>query len=65
MVVKDLTLKQRAAEREMHRLAFKKNMERSKENIDANLAFKVVGKRGYRREILVPLRDGEFISEEG
>ena len=49
----------------MHRLAFKKNMERSKENIDANLAFKVVGKRGYRREILVPLRDGEFISEEG
>ena len=49
----------------MHRLAFKKNMERSKENIDANLAFKVVGKRGYKREILAPLMDGEFISEEG
>ena len=64
-VVKDLTLKQRAAEREMHRLAFKKNLERSQENIDANLAFKVVGQRGSKREILAPLRDGEFISEEG
>ena len=64
-VVKDLTMKQRASEREMHRLAFRKNLERSRENIEANLAFKVVGKRGSKREILAPLRDGETISEEG
>lgn len=64
-VVKDLTMRQRAAEKEMYRQVSIKNLDRSGENISANLVFKVVGKRGFKREILAPLRDGEYLSEEG
>ena len=64
-VVKDLTMRQRAGEKDLHREAARKNCTRSQEDIEGNLAFKIVGRRGAKREILAPLRDGESISTEG
>jgi hypothetical protein len=64
-VVKDLTMMQRAGERELHKEAAKKNLARSNENIEGGLVFKVKGKRGSKREILAPLLEGEHINTEG
>ena len=64
-VVKDLTQRQRAGERELFKEAARKNLSRSRDNIEGNFAFKIVGKRGAKREILAPLRNGEFINEDG
>ena len=64
-VVKDLTMRQRAGERELHKEAARKNLSRSNENIEGGLVFKVKGKRGYKREILAPLLEGEHIDIEG
>ena len=64
-VVKDLTMRQRAAEKAMYREVAIKNLDRSDDNISGNLVFKVVGKRGSKREILAPLREGEYLTEEG
>ena len=64
-VARDLTLRQRAGEKELYKEAARKNLTRSQEQIDGNMAFKVVGKRGAKREILAPLRRGEEINEGG
>ena len=64
-VVKDLTMKQRLGEKDLLREAARKNCARSQEDLERNLAFKVVGRRGSKREILAPLRLGETINEEG
>ena len=64
-VVKDLTMRQRAGERELHKEAARKNLARSNENIEGGLVFKVKGKRGCKREILAPLLEGEHINTEG
>ena len=63
-VVKDLTLKQREGERELYKEAASKNLV-TQEQIEQNMAFKVVGRRGSKREILAPLRHGEVINTAG
>ena len=42
-----------------------KNLNRTTEEQAKNLVFKIVGERGRRREILVPLRPGEMLDPEG
>ena len=64
-VVKDLTLKQRDGERQLYKEAAKKNLARTQEQREQNMAFKVVGRRGSKREILAPLRQGEDINSAG
>ena len=64
-VVKDLTLKQRAGERELFKEAARKNLTRTQEQQQESMAFKVVGRRGSKREILAPLRLGEVINSVG
>ena len=43
-VARDLTLRQRAGEKELYKEAARKNLTRSQEQLDNNMAFKVVGK---------------------
>ena len=43
----------------------RKNLARSKEHIEGNVAFMVVGRRVAKREILAPIRVGEEVNEEG
>ena len=64
-VVKDLTLKQRAGERDLYKEAAMKNLGRTQEQQQENMSFKVVGRRGSKREILAPLRLGEVINSVG
>ena len=64
-VVKDLTMKQRSGKKELLREAARKNCDRNQEELERNIAHKVVGRRGSKREILCPLRFGENIDEEG
>ena len=64
-VVKDLTMKQRLGKKELLREAARKNCDRNQEELERNIAYKVVGRRGSKREILAPLRFGENIDEEG
>ena len=64
-VVRDLTQRQRAGERELYKEAARKNLVRSQEQQQENMAFKVVGRRGAKREILAPLRAGEAINTAG
>ena len=64
-VVRDLTLRQRAGERELYKEAAMKNLARSLEQQEENMVFKVVGRRGSKREILAPLRPGEVINSAG
>ena len=45
-IVKDLTLKQRAREKEIYKEVARKNLSRSQEDVEANMAYKVVGPRG-------------------
>ena len=58
-VVKDLTMKQRSGKKELLREAARKNCDRNQEELERNIAHKVVGRRGSKREILCPLRFGE------
>ena len=51
-VVSDLTIRQRAGEKEMLREVARKNLARSKEHLEGNMAFNVVGRIGANREIL-------------
>ena len=51
-IVKDLTARQRAGEKEMYKEAARKNISRSQEDIQANMAYKIIGGRGSKREIL-------------
>ena len=64
-VGRDLTDKERSRERDLMVDAKAKNLNRSTEEQAKNLVFKVVGERGRRREILVPLRLGEVLDPEG
>ena len=64
-VVRDLTDKERKRERDLMSEAKGKNLDRTSEEVSKNLVFKIVGERGRRREILVPLRDGEVIDRDG
>ena len=64
-IVKDLTLKQRAREKEIYKEVARKNLSRSQEDVEANMAYNVVGPRGSKREILAPLLVGQQISSEG
>ena len=64
-IVKDLTVKQRQREADLVSEASKKNLERIQEEIDQNIVFKVVGRKGEKREIKVTLRQGEQLDESG
>ena len=43
----------------------KKNLARSVDERSKNLFYKVVGRKGARREILAPLLSGEYMDKEG
>ena len=64
-IVRDLTVRQRQKEADMVKDALKKNIERSTDEQDSNLVYKVVGRRGERRDIRVPLRQGEILDRQG
>ena len=64
-IVKDLTTKQRAREKEIYREVARKNLTRTRGEVVDNMAYKVVGPRGSRREIFAPLRPGERVGLEG
>ena len=64
-IVKDLTARQRQKEANMIKDACKKNLERCAEEVEQNLVYKVVGRKGAKREIRVPLRHGEIITQDG
>ena len=64
-IVKDLTARQRAGEKEMYKEAARKNISRSQEDIQANIAYKIVGGRGSKREILEPLLGGQQTNSDG
>ena len=64
-VGRDLTDKQRKRERDLMVEVKTKNHNRSNDEQAKNLVYKIVGERGRRREILVPLREGEVIDQEG
>ena len=64
-IVRDLTARQRAGEKDMYKEAARKNMARTQENIETNMAFKIVGPRGSKREILAPLLGGQEVNTEG
>ena len=64
-IVRDLTTKQRQREADMVREAGRKNLERGAEELEQNFVYKVVGRKGEKREIKVPLRHGEVVDHEG
>ena len=43
----------------------RKNLTRSEDEVPKNLFFKVVGRKGARKEILAPLLPGEYLDREG
>ena len=64
-IVRDLTVKQRQREFDMVNEACRKNLDRSGEDVNQNLVYKVVGRKGEKREIKVSLRQGEELDGEG
>ena len=64
-VVSDLTKMQRQDEADLRKLAASKNLERSQEEVDKGLAWKVVGKRGNKRIQLVELYKDEIVLQTG
>ena len=64
-VGRDLTDRERKRERDLMVEAKAKNLDRSEDEQSKNLVYKIVGERGRRREILVPLRPGEVVDQEG
>ena len=63
--MKDLTLKQRKNEEEMKKRVMRKNLTRSEEEVQGGLVWKMMGRRGERREVQVKLWDGETVNQEG
>ena len=64
-VVRDLTLKQRKDEQGKLADIKKKNLTRTTDEMSKNLFYKLVGKRGSKREILAPLLPGEVMDKDG
>jgi hypothetical protein len=64
-IVPDLTQRQRKEEQEKVMETKRKNLTRSEAEVSKNLFYKVVGKKGARREILAPLLPGEYLDREG
>jgi hypothetical protein len=64
-IVRDLTARQRQREADMVKEACRKNLERSVEEVEQNMVYKVVGRKGDKREIKVPLRVSEVLDPEG
>ena len=64
-VVSDLTKMQRKEESDLRLQASSKNLNRSREEIDKGMAWKVVGKRGCKRIQLVQLFKDEEVLETG
>lgn len=64
-IVKDLTLKQRKNEEEMKKRVMRKNLTRKEEEVQGGLVWKMLGRRGERREVQVKLWDGETVNQEG
>ena len=64
-IVRALTARQRQREGDMVTEACRKNLDRNREELDLNLVYKVVGRKGEKREIKVPLRQGEVLDDEG
>ena len=62
---KDLTLKQRKNEEEMRKRVMRKNLTRNEEEVQGGLVWKMLGRRGERREVQVKRGDGETINQEG
>ena len=65
VIVKDLTLKQRKNEEEMKKRVMRKNLTRKVEEVQGGLVWKMLGRRGERREVQVKLWDGETVNQEG
>ena len=65
VIVKDLTLKQRKNEEEMKKRVMRKNLTRKDEEVQGGLVWKMLGRRGERREVQVKLWDGETVNQEG
>ena len=61
----DMTIAQRRTEQKLRQDAKSKNLARTKDQLDKNKGWKVVGRRGQRRLLLVDLEDTETIDEEG
>ena len=64
-IVRDLTAKQRQREADMVTEASRKNLERSQEEVEQNIVYKIVGRKGEKREIKVTLRLGEKLGDAG
>ena len=64
-IVRDLTARQRQREADMVKEACRKNLKRSVEEVEQNMVYKVVGRKGGKREIKVPLRGSEVLDLEG
>ena len=64
-IVRDLTAKQRQREADMVTEASRKNLERSQEEFEQNIVYKIVGRKGEKREIKVTLRLGEELGDAG
>ena len=63
--MKGLTLKQRKNEEEMKKRVMRKNLTRNEEEVQGGLVWKMLGRRGERREVQVKLWDGETVNQEG
>ena len=64
-IVPDLTARQRKDEQDKTIEVKKKNLSRSVDEQSKNLFYKVVGRKGARREILAPLLPGEYMDKDG
>ena len=64
-IVPDLTSRQRKDELEKTVEVKGKNLSRSQDEQSKNLFYKVVGRKGARREILAPLLPGEYMDKDG
>jgi hypothetical protein len=64
-VGRDLTAGERKKERDLMVEAKAKNLNRSLDEQSKKLVYKIVGERGRRREILVPLRPWEVLDQDG
>ena len=62
---KDLTLKQRKNKEEMRKRVMRKNLTRNEEEVQGGLVWKMLGRRGERREVQVKRGDSETINQEG
>ena len=65
----NVSLKRTSGGRKIEKIVWrndvKKNLERSQEEVDENIVYKVVGRKGEKREIRVTLRQGEELDDTG